>query len=220
MQQMNLIGKAIKQYQTDWDDTYPVNQSLGKSPVQMSEISLSDVDTASGEPKYRFQYGVNWVESLNPYIEKLTEGEASPYQLQWVCPEVAKTSRHDFSASSAVSYALNQSFLGRRDSVIRLPGSTMMLREMDRPCGAVCRPIVSYDETSRPSIAGAFLSGSDPVYGNTVSVLHRPGSNILFADGHVKTNYSSPMPRDTQLYFDKSRNQWYNVRTREIAVTP
>jgi prepilin-type processing-associated H-X9-DG protein len=212
MSNMNQIGRAIKSYLTDWEDVFPTNRN--RKNVMTREIRLSE---ESPDMDVRFKYGVNWVEALYPYIEKV--GDPQDNARVWRCPLTREKSYPAGSKSACNSYAFNFNLITAPESALRVPANTMLVREMDRGCYAVCRPVnISCDATHRPK--GAFLTASDPLIGKTDPVLHDGCSHVLFADGHVKLVTSRIMPSDDKLYFDKKTKMWWNLATKAIALNP
>ena len=206
---MNQIGKAMKSYMTDWEDSFPTNYLLA-SGVPAVCVPITDpaaIDTTT-QQEQKYLYGLNWVEALYPYIEKV--GDANDNATVWRCPSsqtglppgetppggslgaagigtgglgATYGKNNDASKDTASNtYALNYNLQGQPESVVKMPGNTLLIREMDRRFGAVTRG--SGTPPNNP-----FLSSTDPdtqgVKGN--GRIHQQGSNILFADAHVKT---------------------------------
>jgi prepilin-type processing-associated H-X9-DG protein len=220
MSNLSQIGRAIRSYMTDWEDTYPSNRVYsGKKLVLSPSIRLSR-DTA---PPVVFQYGVNWVEALYPYIELV--GDPGDNDSVWACPTIGAPARSRYDISTRVTYAINNNLIEQKEGILRNAGATMLVREMDRPVGASCRPVnVSKAGSNRPK--SAFLTGTDPAIGQGIrckAVIHDGGSNILFTDGHVKTFTIPLMPPDSRLVWDNKTKQWWNAPNKpekQIAVTP
>lgn len=228
---MQQIGKAIKQYLTDWDDTYPSNRTL--AGVQQNSITLSapGVD-ADGNP-IRFTNGVNWVEGLYGHIEAITSTEDA--STVWKCPAASNKVYPNGSTTAAVTYVFNYSMVEQPEGVIRGASNLMLVREMDRSVNAVCRPIniCNGSNTSVPN--GALLNNFDPLITSPAPdpFLHANGSHVLFADSHVKYFESPYFPARTAYSaancWDDDTQQWYNYGPnakmplkyiRSIAITP
>jgi prepilin-type processing-associated H-X9-DG protein len=172
--QSNLtqISKALKMYADENEDTYPTNR-LADGTVS-PEVPLCS--RAGGQINV-FEYGPNWVEALYKYSEPAGKGPQS--SSMWTCPAASNEGTRNTAANT---YALNINMIERPETSVRSPGQTMVVREMSKKCGSVCRP-VNLNPSQRPQ--NTFLTDAD-VTGPSVSKLHGSGSNILFADGHVK----------------------------------
>lgn len=200
---MNQLGKALKAYTHDWDDKFPTNRTLGGN--LSCEIRLSP---GSAENSRLYQYGHNWVEALYPYVKKVSTPDDN--QSVWKCPKAK-----DIAGNSTVaaSYAMNYNLLELAEADLKLASSTMLLREMDRTCkAAVCRPVNRCNTSKTPPI-GAFLTESDPIYDVCSPKLHCSGSNILFADGHVRTVQIAQMPEvfTVEKNWEKKTNRWWDT---------
>ncbi|MEN6371313.1 MAG: DUF1559 domain-containing protein [Armatimonadota bacterium] len=217
---MNQLGKAMKSYMTDWDDTYPTNRN--PSGQLVNSIQLSPEPTNSDDPFVPFVNGLNWVEALYTSVEKV--GEQGSGQSVWKCPNAREVSN---SRTAATSYAFNFNLLEQPESIISISSNTLMIREMDRLCDAVCRPTGMCDNSSLVP-QGAFLTNNDPLLGACNAKLHANGSMILFADCHVRFVQSAEMPDNiTTAYWDPAdgTGHWWNVPVsqksrRSIAINP
>ncbi|MEN6520300.1 MAG: prepilin-type N-terminal cleavage/methylation domain-containing protein [Armatimonadota bacterium] len=218
---LNQMGKAVKSYMTDWDDMYPTNRDPNGNLA--SSVKLSPESTDPAIPFKPFEYGLNWVEALYSNVEKVSEkGEG---QSVWKCPNAREVTNN---TSAATSYAFNFNLLEQPESIISIASSTLMIREMDRLCDAVCRPTTMCDNKNLiPN--GAFLTNTDPLLGSCSPKLHGNGSIILFADCHVKVIPLSEMPESiTNAYWDESDSgpgHWWNVpntqkNRRSVAINP
>lgn len=205
---ISQLAKAIKQYVADNNDSLPTNNIGGVFTPEM-KLAHGTNTTPANE--------ANWVEALYKY----TEPVGSPADITaWTCPLASPGALID-PATDATTYVINANALDRPDSSIKTPATTMLFREMDRRCGAICRPRnVSTSNQIRPEYA--FLTTIDTPGTGTITCnpkIHGPGSNIVFADGHVKTMPTGDMPTDDQLQWDANTRQWWNPQ-RTIAVTP
>ncbi len=211
---MSQIAKALKAYCSDYDDTYPTNRSLQGNTI-VPEIPLSGKD-ANGH-RLMFVNGVNWVEALYTHIDPATS--AGDDSSVWGCPKASMALAN--GPTSATTYAFNINLLEATESATKNQAVTMMLREMDRWYGAVCRPIAPCSQdTTRPQYA--FLTTTDVAAGQVIATnpkLHSTGSNIVFADGHVKKFGTGSMPPDASLVWDPATKQWWNPE-KTIAITP
>lgn len=217
---MNQIGKAIKTYMTDWEDTFPTNRTKasGQTPSSLVNYVQLSPDADTFQP---FIYGVNWVEALYSSIERV--GDSDDNQSVWKCP-AARATRYMNDSTASNTYALNYNLIEQPEGILKNGSNTMMIREMDRICGAVCRPInMSYGDTDVPS--GAFLTDNDPVLGACRPKMHGNSSTILFTDGHVQKVQVSNMPETftSGLNWDIKSNQWWNslvAQRKFITINP
>jgi len=221
---MAQIAKAVRMYVNEWDDTYPTNR-LNATNELVADIPLAAIDPTSGQPVS--PVGRTWVEGLYRYIERV--GETKSTESVWKCPSARDMSFPADSPTAASTYAINYNLLERPEAASRLPASTMLLREMDRLCGSVCRgrpsnPTQAVSLQNRP--VAAFLTDTDAEMGASIvckSQLHPPGSQIAFTDGHVKKFPTGLMPPDAQLEWDSVTEQWWNsvsAGRKLIAVNP
>ncbi len=251
IQNMNQIGKAMKSYQTDWEDMYPTNRgwslpgrilvpaTIGIDGI-CSHVALSPTDTTGTmNPEPRFDGGINWVEALQSYVDKLAEqGDA---QSIWKCPSAstdvsgfayestANVSRPNLLApgplTATVTYALNFNLLEMPDASVKYPGNTLMLRETYRLVGSAA--------FGKPTTAGGvpqdvFLTSEDNIGASADGTpakpkVHQAGSNMLFVDGHTKTISTAKMPTTIDPAWVDSRKVYWNAPdgdARTIAVTP
>jgi len=229
---MNQIGKAVKSYMTDFEDTFPTNRPWTglSSPNPNPHVDLSDPDATvqignSTEP-LRFQYGPNWVEALYPYVEKV--GKPGDNQSVWKCPA---TRARSVSVNPKViwnsnTYVFNTQLLEQPESVLKTPGNTMMVREFECMAGALCRPLNVYSAGAPP--LNPFLLETDLAFPSLKPMkyrLHNAGSHILFADGHVKFFSAALFPAVLKPAdnYDIAGGQWWNSLNptkKVIAVSP
>lgn len=222
---MNQIGKAIKTYMTDWEDTYPTNRiKYGATLPIYFDVALSPNVIVDNEP-LKFYYGITWVEALYPYIERV--GDPGDNQSVWKCPSAGMAKTGDQNTASC-SYALNYNLVEQPEGILKSSGNTMMVRELDHLYGSVLRPRLASTTVGAPPLY-PFLTRRDyPTSANYASKnkLHGPGSMILFTDGHVKSIVASAMPENSQFnstYFDATTGQWWNAPAggnRIIAINP
>lgn len=222
---MNQIGKALKQYMTDWEDTFPTNR-LASAPTVLSDhvpLSPDTLDPVTNQP-YVFYNGVNWVEALYSYVERV--GKPDDNQTVWKCPSTKVMTYDPSDTTASNTYAFNFGLLEAPEAMIRLAGSTLMIREMDRRFGAVCRPRNTSVDPLHPPDTPFLVSGGDPaVSGTPKEVLHSRGSNILFSDGHVKNFPSSMMrtPAWNGTTTSDGYGHWWNsanAEERNICINP
>lgn len=228
---MTAIGRAMQMYLDDYDGVYPTNRpyiASGKlGPVAASvKLSHSFGDLSKGRKQPEF--GVNWVEALNPYIAKGAHKDefSNDTAYVWRCPVVSGWTEAANGSTAAVTYALNRNLVEKPRTVVKSTANLLVMREIDRVAGAELRPLNnSSDSQDNPPIS-PFLNSSDIQMGKTQGSLHGRGSHILFADGHVKffldTTYYPNKPE-----WDPETRQWYNFASsqnptldRSIAITP
>jgi prepilin-type N-terminal cleavage/methylation domain-containing protein/prepilin-type processing-associated H-X9-DG protein len=231
--QSNLaqMGKAFRMYAQDSHDMYPTNRGLpaGGVPAAMNqEIQLSDPVAVPVID----QYGINWVEALRPYMEAISKNSAGA----WACKAATNMTDPPGSATKAknaqVTYAFNYNLCEQPEGVIRTSDNLMAVREMDRLVNARLRPSsLSMDSASPPY--NAFLTTVDTALSAVVAgpkpKRHNIGSNILFADGHVRL-YSTryfPTTFTAALNWDSAESlQWWNYvgsgtpQDKTIAISP
>ena len=227
---MSQIGRALKMYLSEWHDTYPTNRQLA-SPYALSAcIQLTPPgQIVNGMPR-RFQYGVNWVEALYPYVEAISKDSAGA----WFCGSASnklQIPNGPFSWTCAVTYSFNYNLVEQPEGIIKAAANLMVSREFDRKVNAMLRPAnLSYDGTVVP---GAPFLGTSDSYNiqppQTTQKLHNKGSNIMFADSHVKNYGNEFMPTvlSTTKNWDAADAQWYNSVVpaerktfKQIAITP
>lgn len=208
---MSQIGRALKMYLSEWHDTYPTNRIYSGTGMGsfLASVQLTPADTldAQGQPK-RFQYGVNWVEALYPYVEQISKDSSGA----WLCPAASNKCEKPGgpqALTSAVSYTFNYNLLEQPEGIIKTAANLMVSREIDRKVNSVLRPAtLSMDASSRPD--SAFLTTNDNYVtpSTTNPYQHNQGSNIMFADSHVKNYATDFMPKDCQ--WDVTDSCWYN----------
>jgi prepilin-type N-terminal cleavage/methylation domain-containing protein/prepilin-type processing-associated H-X9-DG protein len=249
---LNQIGKSVKMYLADWQETYPTNRPITAAPSSLGAIkscvALSHSDPTNPNPPI-FDYSVNWVEGLYKYVENVTKqtgtGAVTGTGSVWRCQsssDAADPSTASYNA--AVHYVFNGSLVEQPEGIAKNQSNLMMIREFGRLTAATLRPTnqASGDVNTPPMYP--FLNWHDDTSITKTSdtrKLNKPhgnGSNILFADGHVKLFDLGYMP-DADSSFGASYNwdgttaQWYNYNTNphnpkgqpkskwlSIAITP
>jgi prepilin-type N-terminal cleavage/methylation domain-containing protein/prepilin-type processing-associated H-X9-DG protein len=172
--------------------------------------------------------GPNWVEGLYNYVETVTSIN-DPSSI-WKCPSAVTRGRNDVNYS-CVSYAFNFNLVEQAEGAIKSSANLLMLRELDGYMYATMRPsnrsVDTANENTPPTNALLAPKGSNDdgysIKSPAVNYrLHGTGSNILFADGHVKlvtvsemlgNYYRSTQPNDTY-------GIWYESDKMRIAITP
>lgn len=221
--QSNLtqIGRAFKMYMSDWDNTFPTNRNWlgsGKLGSVTEHVKLSlHTKNAAGQV-CKFKYGINWVESLDGYLNKDFNKDIDTAAV-WRCSLASERNYKAESATAATSYVFNRNLAEKQEDIVKYASNLMMVREMDRLVDAELRPVndstVSF--TSLPK--SPFLTNEDVRLGKTEADIHGHGSYILFEDGHVSYSNSSDMP-DSPSY-NAATQQWCNLCDgRIIAITP
>jgi prepilin-type N-terminal cleavage/methylation domain-containing protein/prepilin-type processing-associated H-X9-DG protein len=245
--QSNLkqIGNAVKMYLTDWDDTYPTNRDTMAGGGITSAINLSPpepIAPATEPPK--FMYGITWVEALYSYVEAIVK--KGDFQTTWKCPAASNAqwpSYDDYpEGNCAVTYTFNACMLEQPEGIVKGAANLMLIREFGEMTIAVLRPMKDVTGNSSTVPDSPFLSTSDSVVGDTskLSKMHANGSQILFADGHVKLfglgylTDSAAFKKGGQVgsQWDKTTQQWYNyyidpvttpderAKNMSIAISP
>lgn len=244
--QSNLkqIGNAFKMYLSEWDETYPTNRR--KSGTTLTDVNphvaLGSLDTDTGMPR-RFENGINWVEALYPYVEAVVKKEDS--SSAWKCPAASAseyptgTPPTGGSWNHAVNYTFNACLAEQSEAIVRKSDNLMVSREFSRLTCAILRPLNTNCIGTNAQIPQyPFLNRNDYSLSDTskASKPHGNGSNILFADGHVKVFDVSMFPNHGVLSaatsYDPVTQQWYNFhyanprtdseksRNQTIAITP
>lgn len=231
---LHMWAEAVALYTADNNGRYPSNRirsgaGFSSTPVNEVRLSSGDLD-GDGRPIF-FQYGINWVEGLYPYLEQAAEKTDRNRYAFMKCPNAANTSFPPSSPTAGVSYAFNGFLVEYFPALVHNPSKVMMMREMDRMVNSVLRPIYTSSQTTRPT--GAFLTTTDRPYGSaTNNKLHGDGSYIVFADGHVSYFTTDYFVDDSMLQRDYQTNQWYNyyyanpvtdrqkMLNKSIAITP
>ena len=223
---LNQLGKAVKSYMGDWEDTFPTNRLLTSGSPMYPEIPLSpdSINSATGQP-YVFYYGVNWVEALYPYVERV--GKPGDNQAVWKCPSTRARTYPTGATYNSNTYAFNYNLLEQPEGILKVSGNTMMIRELESMFGAACRP-KNICTTSASVPNGPFLTEVDPTLGASYKCkykLHGNGSIILFADGHVKLFSADLYPQtlSAAANWDSTTNQWWNSLQpgkKQIAINP
>lgn len=228
-------SNAMALYLGENNRRYPTNRMVSLPRPLNGCIQLTpDGQTQNGSPR-RFQYGVNWVEALYPYIWAAAARTGQDWRSFRKCPnarDMLQIPNGPFAWSSYITYAFNYNLVELPDSMLRRPGSLMMIREMDRRVNSLLRPAnVSTNATVTPGCP--FLTTTDSYNMQPPATLpnqHSTGSYIVFADGHVRyftTDFYPVTP-----VWDSDTQQWYNfvypnpandterMLNRSIAITP
>jgi prepilin-type N-terminal cleavage/methylation domain-containing protein len=216
---MSQIGRALKMYLSEWHDTYPTNRNASNALQASVQLSAPGQTNLDGTPR-RFQYGVNWVEALFPYVEAISKDSAGA----WLCGAASNKGQlpgGPLALTSAVSYSFNYNLIEQPEGIIKAAANLMVSREFDRKVNSLLRPAnASVDGTQIPS--APFLSASDTYVSPPTCMpkMHNMGSMVMFADSHVK-NYSTEfMPNTlTTACWDAADSQWYNSANASIRKT-
>ena len=202
--QSNLkqLGNAIKMYLSDWQDTYPTNRQLGPAgPGNVTDqINLSTGVDENGDPR-RFQYGVNWVEALYPYVEAITK--SSDPMTTWRCPKASNKTYPINSTTAAVSYSFSACLVEQPEGILKGAANLMMVREVDRLANAILRPSVDVTGGAAVPPRTPLLNKFDWRMHETENRIHANGSHVLFADGHVKGYDMKILPGGLRIRQDR-----------------
>jgi prepilin-type N-terminal cleavage/methylation domain-containing protein/prepilin-type processing-associated H-X9-DG protein len=240
--QSNLkqIGNAVKMYLTDWSDTYPTNRNVAGTMI-MPTVQLSPttpIAPATEPPK--FTYGVNWIEGLYSYVEAITKSDDP--SSAWKCPAATNLTfpLGTMSSYCAVTYVFNRCMIEAPEGIIKGASNLLLIRELDRLTVATLRPIndCTANSAARPQYpflnqydgGGIGRIGKQDDPRNSASAtgtweLHASGSNVLFADGHVKQFDRGYFPEfdsthlTTATSWDPDSQQWFNYYYSN-ATTP
>ena len=220
---MLQISKALMSYVSDWWDTFPTNRTFGGT--LKPEIRLTTLDPNGNPVVDPTNCGPNWVEGLYKYTDPASLNPAD--QTHWTCPSASTAPKSATAGYGSTTYALNYNLVESGLSAVKIPGSTMLVREMDRRCGAICRPckpLLTSDTSVDKNDKAVFLTTYDGGWGGSFPTnpkLHGTGSHILFIDGHVKGFSRIMMPLDASLKWVDG--QWWNSDVpamKQIAISP
>ena len=208
--QSNLkqIGLAIKQYVSDWDQTFMTNRLNTTVGAPLKEVGLAPPGTIlAGVPVMFLVVGttthISWVGALYRYSEAATNKDDA--SSAWKCPAASAAQYGtgtvggvSMATTAYVTYVINYNLLEQPESVIRYASTLMMCRETDRLMASACRAgaagvgtaLMTAVTGSGTTPNGPFLCFRDQTMSPTIfgmnRVPHGIGSNILFTDGHVK----------------------------------
>jgi prepilin-type processing-associated H-X9-DG protein len=168
IKQLNL---AVTQYVQDYDETFPIVEVNG---------------SFGSYPQYSGQYWGSWMPEIYPYVKS-----AGVFR----CPDAVSHTTFSFNGPSleVQSYGMNQSIIG---------GPSVTLAQLNQPAGlpllADCIDPLFYDPSriynANETGANGFWGSDGPV--NPSWARHKTGSNIGFADGHVKFLQNSTIGPD------------------------
>jgi len=228
------IGRAFKMYASDYDETLPTHRDyvtgggLNPNVVERVLLSWAGYDPDRDQIPDRFEKGVNFVEALNPFLERIVPG-SDPWTV-WKCPDAEDDTlprwrrKGDPGAQTeqgraAVTYVMNYYMVEATEGTMKTTADVMLLRELDRRTNAVLRPIPQAPG-QKPMFA--FLDDRPDAFGYVLkSDIHAKGSHVLFADGHVRKFLTSQM-RNADVTNDPkadSYGRWCN-RDGSIVITP
>ena len=175
--QSNLkqIGLGLMQYTQDYDETLPTNANGGVAE-----------SAADGVANYANTGTTNWIAATQPYIKS--------WQV-FLCPS---TTPLNISGTysyynpvptpnpSNTNYLTNVVLLQRKLSALQKPAALIWMHEFGTSSSyAFMRPVNNTDANRLPVLATDTVKDwLEP--GNTYSLTHFSGGNLLFADGHVK----------------------------------
>ena len=214
--QSNLkqIGLAIKQYVSDWDQTFMTNRLANTTTgvtagAPVKEVGLAPPGTiVAGVPVMFLVVGnvthISWVGALYRYSEAATNKDDA--SSAWKCPAASAAQYGTGTVGGVntlttayVTYVINYNLLEQPESVIRYASTLMLCRETDRLMASACRAgaggvgtaVIRAATSAAADIpVGSFLCFRDQTMSPAIfgmnRVPHGNGSNVLFADGHVK----------------------------------
>ena len=218
-------AQAASAYLADNHQRYPMNRTLAGAVSHRVILSDETLLDQNGDP-VRFQYGVNWVEALYPYVEAAAGNTGQDWKSFRRCPNARDMVSW---VNARMTYSLNYNLVERPNAIVRDPSRLMMLRELDKLVGSDLRPSVqSLDSTQLP--LNAFLTTYDSAFllatcKATDPNRHGAGSYICFTDGHVKYFTNDYYPSNGAGTWDPIDQRWYNLvdsdtKGRTIAITP
>ena len=177
---LKQIGLAIMQYTQDYDERYPASFDGKMSPLTYVTQSIP------GTPGRKFNFNglgtINrrsWMDLIFPYVKSVQVFE---------CPSQPDSA----TVSNAASYGYSGAIGGYDNDRYAIPGG-WGLRNIGNPLSLVVRPAqvaMVVDRQSHYSIGNlpySFANNPDVAAGNNKSYSpHFMGTNVCFADGHVK----------------------------------
>lgn len=177
---LKQIGLAIMQYTQDYDERYPASFDGKMSPLTYVTQSIP------GTPGRKFNFNglgtINrrsWMDLIFPYVKSVQVFE---------CPSQPDSA----TVSNAASYGYSGAIGGYDNDRYAIPGG-WGLRNIGNPLSQVVRPAqvaMVVDRQSHYSIGNlpySFANNPDVAAGNNKSYSpHFMGTNVCFADGHVK----------------------------------
>lgn len=245
---MKQIGTAIKTYLSNWDDTFPTNRDSSVNSQTTTAAAPSIVVQLSADPNGQnnngtstiFDHGTNWVEALYKYVDSGTK--QTDNSTAWKCPaasDLIASPAGTGSTTAMVTYVINYNLLEQPEGIIKSSANLMLVREADRMVEAVAvgsassgKATVGAYATSTAAPCESFLTGSASTYsgfsGSTSSInykMHGNGSNVLFADGHVKafqSDYFTKVgdPNQSSAEWNNTLSQWFNFSSTQNDSVP
>ena len=228
---MSQIGRALKMYLSEWNDRYPTNRRYlpnGKLGPVSARVKLTPAGSTDNSNKpERFRHGVSWVEALYPYVEAVSKESSGV----WACPAASKAKYPKNSNTAYVTYAFNRNLIERPEIAIHTASNLMVIRETDRYIDSELRPTNYSCGRSDVPPDSPFLTKHDSRIGETMQDIHNNGSNVLFADSHVKLFLADSFPDERHITagkcWDAKDRRWYNSldskdqkNYKRIAITP
>jgi prepilin-type N-terminal cleavage/methylation domain-containing protein/prepilin-type processing-associated H-X9-DG protein len=236
-QHLSQIGKAIKMYSSDYDDTMPTNRLFTAGPAGSAGLvgAITGQGTLGSTPKS----SLNFVEGLSTYLEKIEDIQGGTETI-WRCGSASDgkwsfTGIASILSSAAVTYCMSYYMVEQSDSRINDTANTLLMREMDRRCNAMLRPF-PYDVTqpltdpaNPPSLCFpptdalptphspnnnlAFPANGNAMYPAALApVRHSEGSIVMFVDGHVQYRANSVLgaaPAQVPATDPVNPSRWY-----------
>ena len=153
--QSNLaqIGKSIKMYLGDNEDTYPTNRwhpayETSTSPSNPYGYVSIWVALTCPDISALQEFGPNYVEGLSPYLEKLEDTRST--EALWRCPSAMDNTygiarrpnptRGSAASLPSVTYVMNWYLAEQVESAVTEVGMTLLMREADRRLQSMLRP--------------------------------------------------------------------------------
>jgi len=224
-QNLAQIGKSLRMYASDNDDTLPTNRN--STNVLAVQCQLADP-----LPPYAVKTA-NYVEGLAPYLEKLEDARGR--ETIWRCPGASNATfpavapaqlRDAATVTYVLSFYLAEQTEGRIDDAV----NTLLMRETDRKHNALLRPYptsltAALNAANNPPVNCfppqdgqganyAFPGQTTPAtLVKLAPVRHSEGSMVMFVDGHVSYRANSMLTFAAQL--DNARpvgvatNRWF-----------
>jgi len=184
-QNLQQISKAFRMYAYEWDDCWPTNRWKSHWGKYLSKDCRLTVTDSQGT---KTKCTNNYVEALNPYLEKLDDTRS--VRSIWRCPTVMRNNRWQ-EELNVVTYCMNWYLAERQETSITDASYTLLMRELGMPAQALLRPYPSNPpDKAHPRGSGMplhpFPSKGELGRGDIGPIIHNEGSLILYADGHTR----------------------------------
>ncbi|MDO8587819.1 MAG: prepilin-type N-terminal cleavage/methylation domain-containing protein [Armatimonadota bacterium] len=203
-QNLQQIGKAMRMYASDNDDSLPTNRNLPSGATPNPPLNAQCRLTFEGFAGTPPQYSSNYVEAITPFVEKLEDARGS--ETIWRCPAASNNTypiAGPNAANAVVTYTMSYYVLEQTEGKVEDAPNTLMMRETDRKGHALLRPMM-YDQAKAPNdttnppiyrfptddgtgiiVPASPETATSLAFAKVNAARHMEGSLLLFVDGHV-----------------------------------